>query len=133
LAEKVDANAGYPGLFNIFPKENLIPHTQSYVTMNYIGHEFLKPVYTGNYNFVGGEMQAFVIDGKTPEGARQILSDYFNFTKQPQDFIEGNLLVKDRYNGNIPVVWKGQYIIGAFHDTGDDFPDEIYDFLNQFN
>jgi hypothetical protein len=132
LAEKIDDNPSYPSIFKSFPKEGLIPHTQSYITLNYIGHEFLKPVYTANYNLDGKKVQFFVIDGKSMEGARQILSNYFNFTKQTQNFTEGNLLAKDRYNGNIPLIWKGQYIIGVFHDSGEDFPEEIYVFLNHF-
>jgi hypothetical protein len=133
LSEKIDAKADYPVLFNSFPREGLIPHTQAYISMNYIGHEFLKPVYTANYNGREATFQAFVIDGKTPEGAKKILSDYFNFTGQSQDFPEGNILVKDRYNGNIPVICKGQYIIGAFQDNGNDFPEDIYVFLNRFS
>jgi hypothetical protein len=132
LAGKIDANAGYPVIFNSFPAEDLIPHTQSYITQNYIGHEFLKPAYTANYSFNGKKIQAFIINGKTKEGIQQILNEYFNFTKQSPDFTEGNILIQDRYNGNIPVVWKDQYIIGAFQDSGEDFPKIIYDFLNQF-
>jgi hypothetical protein len=132
LAKKIDAEAGYPVIFNSIPAEGLIPYTQSYITQNYIGHEFLKPVYTANYSFNGKEIQAFILDGKTKEGARQILTGYFKFTKQSPDFSEGNLLIQDRYNGNIPLVWKDRYIIGAFQSSGEDFPETVYDFLNQF-
>ncbi|MDR0864531.1 MAG: hypothetical protein LBO74_06315 [Candidatus Symbiothrix sp.] len=132
LAGKIDPDANYPVIFDAFPEEELIPYTEAYITQNYIGHEFLKPAYTANYHLEGKDFQAFVIDGKTVEGAQQILSDYFNFTKQKEDFAEGDLLVKDRYNGNIPVVWKGQYIIGAFSENGEDFSNEIYAFLNRF-
>jgi hypothetical protein len=132
MADQIDANAGYPPLFDIFPKEGLIPYTQTYITLNYIGHAFLKPAYTANYHLKGTSFQAFVIDGMTPEGARKILSDYFQFTGQSQDFTEGNLLIQDRYNGNIPACWKGRYIVGAFNDNGGDFPEEIYIHLNQF-
>jgi hypothetical protein len=132
LATKIDPAADYPVTFQLFPEEGVIPYTQSYITTNYIGHEFLKPVYTVDYTLNGKTIQAFVIDGKTVEGAKQILSDYFAFTKQPLEFAEGNLLIKDRYNGNIPVVWKGAYIIGVFDSEGGDFPDEIYTFLGQF-
>ena len=34
----------------------------------------------------------------------------------------GNLPVDDRYNGFIPAIWKGQYIIGAFNEQGVEFP-----------
>jgi hypothetical protein len=132
LAAKIDADASYPAIFDLFPTEGLIPHTQSYITRNYIGHEFLKPVYTVDYNPTDGQkFQFFVIDGQTKEGAKKILDNYFGFTKQPLNFAEGNLLAKDRYNGNIPMVWIGQYITGAFSENGEDFPEEIYEFLHR--
>lgn len=122
----------YPSIINSFPAEGLIPYSSAYITQNYIGHEFLKPVYTANYELLGRKFQAFVIDAKTSANAEQILSSYFKFTKQDEPFTEGNLLIKDRYNGSIPTVWKGSYLIGAFDEDGDDFPKEIYDFLNGF-
>ncbi|MDR1130139.1 MAG: hypothetical protein LBK96_04080 [Prevotellaceae bacterium] len=132
LAAKIDANASYPEIFKRFPKDGLIPHTQAYITQNYIGHEFLKPVYTSDYSLNEQKFQLFVIDGKTKDGAKKILNDYFGFTKQPLDFAEGNLSAEDRYNGNIPIVWKGQYLIGAFRESGENFSKDIYEFLNRF-
>jgi hypothetical protein len=132
LAGKIGWSASYPLIINSFPKEGMIPHTGAYITQNYIGHEFLKPAYTVNYELSGKKFQAFVIDAKTAENAKQILSEYFKFTKQNETFAEGNLLVKDRYNGFIPIVWKGQYLIGAYDESGSDFPETIYDFLKKF-
>jgi hypothetical protein len=132
LAEKIAPEANYPLIFNAFPKEGLIPYTETYITQNYIGHEFLKPVYTGNYKLNGKETQIFVVDGQTAGGAKQILDEYFKFTKQKETITEGDLLIKDRYNGNIPVVWKGRYIVGAFNENGEDSPQDIYLFLNRF-
>jgi hypothetical protein len=133
LSGKIDPDADYPVLFRSFPKNGLIAYTETYITQNYIGHAFLKPVYAANYRLAEKDVQLFVIDGKTTEGAKQILSDYFDFTKQSENFTEGNLLIKDRYNGNIPVVWKNRYITGIFSEKGEDFPEEIYSFLNQFS
>jgi hypothetical protein len=133
MAAKIDEKASYPAIFNSFPKDGLIPYTQAYITKNYIGHEFLKLVYTADYNVNDKKIQLFVIDGKTKDVAKQILSDYFIFTKQSQDFTEGNLTVEDRYNGNIPVVWRGQYIVGAFSSNGETFSESIYGFLNGFD
>jgi len=132
LAEKIDLNATYPPIFAKFPKQGTIAHTEAYTTKNYIGHEFLKPVYTINYESNGKKFQVFVIDAKTVENAKDILTAYYKFTKQTESFSEGRLMIKDRYNGNIPVIWKGQYIIGAFNEQGDDFPEEIYNFLEPF-
>jgi hypothetical protein len=133
LAAAMEGKAAYPSLFGMFPVDGLVAHTQAYISQNYIGHEFLKPAYVANYTWGGLSFQAFVIDGKTPDTARQILLDYFRFTGQPDDFIQGNLLIEDRYNGNIPVVWQGRYIVGAFNENAADFPKEIYDFLHAFS
>ena len=132
FSKKIAPEAAYPAAFAFFPKEGLIPHTESYITQNYIGHEFLKPVYVANYEQEGKSFQAFVIDAQTTEKARQLLKDYFQFTRQTAAFTEGNLWIKDRYNGTIPVVWKGQYLVGAFDENGADFPEAIYAFLNRF-
>jgi len=132
FAGKIGRDNAYPPVINSFPKEGQVPHSAAYITQNYIGHKFLKPVYTVNYELSGKKFQAFVIDAKTTENAKQILSYYFDFTKQTDSLVEGNLLIKDKYNGSIPVVWKGRYLIGAFDETGADFPKKIYAFLNGF-
>jgi hypothetical protein len=118
FAGKIDQNATYPAVIKAFPSEDKIPHTEAYITSNYIGHEFLKGVYTVKYRISGKEYQAFAIDAKTKQEARGILEKYFTFTKQTLDFEEGALLVKDRYNGDMPLVWKGQYIAGIFSEDG---------------
>jgi hypothetical protein len=132
MATKIDSCSSYPEIFASFPKDGLIQYSQAYVTRNYIGHKFLKPAYTANYDVEGLMFQMFVIDGKSKDDAKNILNEYFEFTKQPMNVTEGNLCANDRYNGKIPLVWKGQYIVGAFSENGDVFPDKIYNFLNRF-
>ncbi|MDR1715429.1 MAG: hypothetical protein LBS20_06260 [Prevotella sp.] len=119
LAGSIDATADYPPVVNAFPKEDMIPYTEAYVTANYIGHTFLNMVYTAKYKIDNKTFQVFVVDAKSVDGAKDILNKYFTFTKQPLDFAEGNLIIKDRYNGDIPAIWKGRYIIGIFSENGD--------------
>lgn len=119
LSKKIDPEAGYPALIKLFPADGKIPHSETYITSSYIGHEFLKSVYTTKYNKDGKEFQVFIIDGKSKEGAKETLEKYFTFTKQSPDFQEGELTITDRYNGDIPVIWKGQYVIGIFSENGD--------------
>lgn len=119
LANRIDADPQYPVVLRSFPTENKIAQSESYTTSSYIGHEFLKAVYTTKYKIGDQQFQLFVVDGKSKEGAQDILNKYFSFTKQPLDFKEGSLIVKDRYNGDIPVIWNGQYIIGAFSENGE--------------
>lgn len=119
LAEKIDATAAYPLVVRLFPEEGEIPYSVSYITSNFIGHEFLRSVYTARYERGGQSFQLFILDGGTPEGVKDVLTQYMAFTKQPQEVKEGELLIKDRYNGDIPSLWKGRYLIGIFNENGD--------------
>jgi len=123
LAAKADPDANYPKIIKSFPKENKSPYTEAYITANYIGHEFLNKVFICQYVKDGLNYQLFVIDAGTTDAAREILKKYFTFTKQPLDFNEGELLIKDRYNGDIPCLWKGQYLIGIFNEKGETIAD----------
>ncbi|WP_293717168.1 DUF6599 family protein [uncultured Parabacteroides sp.] len=119
LAEKIDPNAAYPLPVRLFPKEGKVPYSDSYITSNFIGHEFLRAVYTAKYECNGQSFLFFILDGGSPEGVKEILTQYMAFTKQSQELKEGELLIKDRYNGDIPSVWKGRYLIGIFNENGD--------------
>lgn len=119
LAEKIDATAAYPLVVRLFPEEGKIPYSVSYITSNFIGHEFLRSVYTAWYERGGQSFQLFILDGGTSEGVKDVLTQYMAFTKQPQEVQEGELLIKDRYNGDIPSLWKGRYLIGIFNENGD--------------
>lgn len=119
LAEKIDAKAAYPLVVRLFPEEGKIPYSVSYITSNFIGHEFLRSVYTARYERGGQSFQLFILDGGTPEGVKDVLTQYMAFTKQPQEVKGGELLIKDRYNGDIPSLWKGRYLIGIFNENGD--------------
>ncbi|MDR2913550.1 MAG: hypothetical protein LBV74_01740 [Tannerella sp.] len=123
LAYKVAPDAGYPMIIKSFPEENKIPHTEAYITSNYIGHEFLNKVFVCQYNKNGLTYQLFVISAENNDAAKEILNKYFTFTKQPLEFGEGILLIKDRYNGDIPCLWKNQYLIGIFNENGESVPD----------
>lgn len=119
LAEKIDPNAAYPLAVRLFPKEGKVPYSDSYITSNFIGHEFLRAVYTAKYECGGQSFQLFILDGGSAEGVKEVLTQYMVFTKQSQELKEGELLIKDRYNGDIPSIWKGRYLIGLFNENGD--------------
>ena len=131
FAEKIDPNAGYPAAFANFPTEGKVPYSESYITSNYIGHEFLKHVFTCNYERNGQKFQLFKVDAGTKEDAESVLNQYFKFTKQTAPFTEGKLLIKDHYNGDIPCVWKGQYIIGIYNEAGEEI-ENSNEILNSF-
>ena len=119
IADKVDPNAGYPAIMKAFPRDGKVPYSETYITSSYIGHEFLRSVYYVNYNRDGKSFQAFIIDGESTDGAREVITKYRTFTKQPLEFREGEMILNDRYNGDIPILWQGRYIVGIFSESGD--------------
>ena len=122
IATKASQDTAYPPIVEAFPEKNKILYSQAYITSNYIGHEFLNKVFICQYDNEGTKYQLFVINAGSVEDAKEILNKYFTFTKQPLDFKEGELLIKDRYNGDIPVLWKGNYLIGIFNENGENIP-----------
>jgi len=124
LSEKIDAKAAYPAVTQLFPVKGKIAWSDYYITKGYIGHEFLKSVYVAKYKPEDTEFQLFVLDGKTAEGVGETLAAYFKFSGQPEtDFVKDNIfIIKDKYNGDIPVLIKGQYLIGVYNDNGATVP-----------
>ncbi len=53
LAGRLDADAGYPSVIRLFPAEGQVPYSAAYITSNFIGHEFLRAVYTVKYEKKG--------------------------------------------------------------------------------
>ncbi len=119
LAQHIDPNADYPALLQGFATEGKLMFSEAYITANFIGHQFLRQVYLAKYTFNGKEYQVFVIDGQSPQGAKAILQQYLAFTKQSGEPKEGELVINDRYNGEIPMRWQGRYLTGVFSDRGD--------------
>jgi hypothetical protein len=123
LASKIDPQAGYPSILKIFPQNDKQPYSETYITSSYIGHGFLQSVYTARYESDGKTFQLFVVDARSDAKAKEILTDYLTFTGQPLDLVkEGDILIKDRYNGDIPAIWKGSHIIGIYSENGDTIP-----------
>jgi hypothetical protein len=119
LADRIDPAASHPPILKCFPQKGKIPHSEAYITSGYIGHAFLKRVYTANYGSGQSSFQLFVMDGQSGEEVKKTLTEYFTFTRQPLTFEEGMLLIRDRYSGDIPVLWKGPYLIGLRNENGE--------------
>ncbi|MDR0765846.1 MAG: hypothetical protein LBF09_02770 [Odoribacteraceae bacterium] len=117
FARETDPRAGYPAILRLFPSRGKEPYSECYTTSNYLGHEFLKGVYSARYRQEDLPYQLFVVATGSNEEARAVLEKYFTFTKQPLSFDEGELLVKDRYNGDLPLLWQGVYITGIFPEN----------------
>ena len=54
--------------------------------------------------------------------AKEILEKWFKFNGKPAKFKEGMITVDDKFNGDIPVFWKGNYLVGIFSEKGSVMP-----------
>lgn len=119
LAEKIDPNAAYPAVLKLFPAQGKEPYSEGYITANYMGHTFLNQVYFAKYTKGDKPYQLFLLIVPTVEEAKDVLDKYYKFARQETEIKEGMQVINDRYNGDIPVIWQGKYILGIFSENGD--------------
>jgi len=100
----------WPNLLTLFPEDGKREHTDHYVRENFIGLDFLHSAFTSEYE---GDYRLFVIKGKDKTEILDMVSAYLAFTKQEVNSEkETSFIIKDRYNGDIPVVLTGPYLAG---------------------
>ena len=129
FADNISPNADYPPIIKAFPDNGKIPYSESYITSNFIGHTFLNGVFNVKYKKNEQSFTAFVIDAKTNDNAKDIISKYLKFARQTIEINEGIMIINDRYNGDIPILLKGCYVFGIISD-GNEIKD-YYLFLEE--
>jgi hypothetical protein len=121
LADKIDKNADYPNVAKCFPSNGKLPYSETYITSGFIGHNFLKAVYTAKYQVDGQDFQLFVVDGKSIDGVNQLLDTYGKFTGQDLTSQQADFqVINDKYNGEIPTFRKGQFLVGVWNENGEE-------------
>ena len=100
----------WPHLLTLFPSDGKREHTDHYVRENFIGLNFLHTAFTVEYQ---GDYRLFVIEASNTEEIYDMVGAYLAFTKQEINFEQDtSFTIKDRYNGDIPVVITGSCIAG---------------------
>jgi len=107
----------FPVQLKMFPDENKIPHSELFISMGFLGHEFLNNAFIANYQVNGKKYQLFIIDSGSIDQAKATLERYLQFTKQNLRLREGRLTIKDRFNGDLECQWKGRYIWGIVNNS----------------
>ncbi|MFC2098103.1 DUF6599 family protein [Bacteroidota bacterium] len=108
----------WPGLLEKFPEEGRLENHNHYTRENFIGFNFLHSAFTAEYE---AGYKLFVIQGKDKAEILEMVQAYLKFTKQdidPEE--ESSFTIKDRYNGEIPVVLFGNYMAGAINGADSD-------------
>jgi len=108
----------WPHLLTLFPEDGKRKHTDHYTRENFIGLDFLHSAFTAEYE---GDYRLFVIKGKDKTEILDMVSAYLAFTKQEVNSEkETSFIIKDRYNGDIPVVLTGSFLAGIIDGADDE-------------
>ena len=107
---------GFPPLLEVFPGENKVADSDQYISQSFMGHPFLHSAYTASYRQGEDEYRLFVLDPGSEAAASAMLKEYLAFTGQPEGFSEGRVVLRDPYNGPVPVWQKGRYLLGISND-----------------
>jgi hypothetical protein len=110
ISGNLDQEVGLPELLSVFPETGQLPYSDQYIRENFIGFDFLHSAFTVGYE---GGFKLFVIQGKSAEEIQEMAKQYLAFTKQDIDPASvSEMTFKDPYNGDIPAILSGNYLIG---------------------
>ncbi len=114
LAFSLGKETSLPAILDEFPERNKRKNSEIFVAKNFLGFDFLENGYAAVYVVDEHPFQLFVMKAANREEARRMLEAYVSFTRQDKSIIEeGYILIQDRYNGDLHVLWDGKYILGT--------------------
>ncbi len=114
FAKTLYPNPEYPKVIGLFPKENLQPNTCQYIPTEFMGLGFLGSAVRAKYSLNGAEITLFIIERADRAEIEKMVLKYISYAeakiKNPS---EGDILIKDPFNGTVCLRWKGSYLLGA--------------------
>jgi hypothetical protein len=118
ISGHLDQENSMPELLKHFPSSGRLPYSDQYIRENFIGFDFLHSAFTVGYE---GGFKLFVIQGKDADEILEIARKYLAFTKQGIDPAHTkDLVIKDPYNGDIPAIIQGQYLVGIIDGSANE-------------
>ena len=95
VANKIKGNYSMPGLFALFPRENMVKMSERFIPKNFLGLNFLSNGHRVDYMNEGGGFQLFLVE----TGSLREAGDAFNKFK---DFLLSE-------NEELSIIDKGEY------------------------
>ncbi len=119
IAQKVAESLGDPGPIpkplQLFPERGKVANSEKFIADNFLGHQFMKRVFTTDYRDGDDDFILFFMEKDTPEECKKMLKDYYAFTGQTVELKEGPHTITDKYNGTLYVIWEKNCIWGAMN------------------
>ncbi len=134
LVNKVPEKGQLPPPLSLFPREGLVKNSEKFILQNVLGFGFLHHGYLADYRAQGQEFDLFIIQGTSPQDARDMLDQYLDSQRkggQPPGKIPLGYQVKDRYSHNIYFALSGNMLLGVmriqdgFEGLGEKYLDRL--------
>lgn len=114
MVNSLGGGTALPPVLACFPAELQLPNSEMFIARNFLGYEFLHSGYTADYRLDDQSFRLFIIEGSDAQDCRQMLEQYAEFVRYSDPLEEGLIhTFADRYQGDITLSWKGNYIWGA--------------------
>ena len=126
----LDGKSVLPEILSLFPREGMKKNTEKFVSKDFLGYSYLHSGYTADYEVGDKKFKVFVIEGRDAEDCRGMIEKYLRQTgNEGKTVSEGVYRLKDRYHGDVELLWKGRLIWGIL-DLAD--PELQLKFLKAF-
>lgn len=134
VAEMIPGESEMPSLLLRLPDEGKKVNEETYINESVLGYTFLNKAFRAVYQVGNDTFDLYLIKCSSPQEAIQSVNSYLKTTGMDPDNSEsGKIVVADKYNGNIFLSWKGEYIIlisGLQKDQADIAEKYTADILN---
>jgi len=113
IEEILGVKTSLPAILSAFPPEGKKKNSEKFISKDFLGYSFFHSGYTADYELSGKKFKIFVIEGKNPVDCRQMMENYLKQTgMQPKKAEEGAFRLKDPFQGEVDLFWKGKFIWG---------------------
>ena len=125
VAERMPAAPGKPAVFNFFPSDTLIAHSERYSAESGFGEAILANSFLASFKIGGEKMDGLIIPAANKDAAARILGVYRNLYVRNGKLLdpignlgEDNFTAEDKYLGRVVAFRIDRFVI-AFNGYGD--------------
>jgi hypothetical protein len=116
MAGHLYPGASLPEILKFFPVEGKVINAEQFINQGFLGYEFLSKAYTADYSADGKNFKMFIIKTGSSREAGEMLENFLSYNNQKEKVADGEeIIIHDKYNGNIPVILKGNFITGCLN------------------
>jgi hypothetical protein len=114
MEKSLNQNNELPGELKMFPEKGKVKLSEKYIATSFLGYGFLHSAFVANYRNGDNTFQIFIVNPENAEETGNILNNYLDFVKLPEDQRDNRDVykIKDPYNGQVLLYRKVKYLYG---------------------